>query len=86
VLCGHPEATRRLDDATRWVAGNPIAAAMLDRAAAVAAADREGIRRTADRLTDCRYQWARTLLLAGDPAGDEAMAALGATGAVVRDG
>ena len=78
VLSGHPEAAHRLDDATRWVAGNPITAAMLDRAAAVAAADRPGIRATADRLTDCRYQWARTLVLAGDPAGDEAMAALGA--------
>ncbi|UJW28528.1 LuxR C-terminal-related transcriptional regulator [Saccharothrix sp. AJ9571] len=78
VLSGSPDAQQRWDEARRWVTGNPIATALLERAAALAAGDRERIRRVAEGLTACRYQWARTLVLAGDADGEKAMAALGA--------
>ena len=84
VIAGDPAAAERLGRARRYVAGNPVALAIVDRAAALAAADRAGLLAAAERLraAGCRYQWARTLVLAGGPeraAGQDELAAMGAT-------
>jgi predicted ATPase/DNA-binding CsgD family transcriptional regulator len=86
VLTGHPSATDRIERAMRCAEGNPIAAAIIDRAAALAAAqsDVDSMLAAAERLrtAGCRYQWARTLVLAGDPhraRGEDELAAMGAT-------
>ena len=64
--------------------GNPIALAIVERSAALAAADRDGALAAAERLSaaGCRYQWARTLVLADGPErahGEAELAAMGAT-------
>jgi predicted ATPase/DNA-binding CsgD family transcriptional regulator len=84
VLTGHPGAADRLRRARLAAAGNPIAASVVDRAAALASADREGLLAAATALNaaGCRYQWARTLIFAGAgerDRGEAAMAGLGAT-------
>jgi len=84
VLAGDPAATDRIERARRCAEGNPIAVAMIDRAAAFAAGDSEAMLAAAERLSaaGCRYQWARTLVLAGDPhraRGEDELAAMGAT-------
>ncbi|MDX6245547.1 MAG: hypothetical protein QOE76_3270 [Frankiales bacterium] len=71
-----------LSAAADAVAGNPVAAALVRRAAALAAGDRTGVIGTASAFehAGCRYQSARTLLLAGGAdreAGLLAMQALG---------
>jgi predicted ATPase len=84
VLVGDDSAARRIERARAITAPNPTAAALVDRAAALAAGDTVRLVALADVLaaTGCRYQWARTLVLAG---GDHAvegrrqMALLGAT-------
>ena len=83
VLAGDPAASERLADAEPMVAPNPTAAALVERAAALAAGDRDRLPALAAMLgtTGCRYQAARTLVLAGgaDAArGRTAMADLGA--------
>jgi hypothetical protein len=84
VLAGHPAAAERIGRA-RWCgAGNPIALAIVERSAALAAGDRAGVLAAAGRLraAGCRYQWARTLVLAGGPErarGEDELAAMGAT-------
>jgi hypothetical protein len=83
VLGGTDDATRRLVDARPMVAANRTAAAMVERAEALAAGDTGKLATLAEMLagTGCRYQWARTLILAGgDHAveGRRAMADLGA--------
>jgi hypothetical protein len=67
VLAGHPEAPLRLERARMVVPANPVAVAMLDRAAALATGDLDALPGVAEALepTGCRYQWARTLVLAG---------------------
>jgi hypothetical protein len=65
---------------------NPIAAAIVDRAAALAG-NREGLAPAATALAaaGCRYQWARTLVLIGGKEraqGESALAAMGATAMV----
>ncbi|GAA4588912.1 putative ATPase/DNA-binding CsgD family transcriptional regulator [Actinoplanes octamycinicus] len=67
VLAGDPEAADLLAETRPAVAGNPIAGALLDRAAALLAGDRDGIRATAAAFAaaGCPYQQERTLLLAG---------------------
>jgi hypothetical protein len=84
VLAGHPAAADRIGRARRWAAGNPIALAIVDRSAAVASGDRDGMLAAAQRLSaaGCRYQWARTLVLAGGAGrarGEDELAAMGAT-------
>lgn len=84
VLAGHPDASHHLTAARPIVAGNPIATAFLDRAAALLDTDHERLLTTAAAFeaVGCPYQRARTLLLAGGdtaPAGNAALADLGLT-------
>ena len=83
VLAGDPAAAGRIGRARRCAAGNPIALAIVDRSAALAAGSRDGTLAAAERLSaaGCRYQWARTLVLAGGPErarGEDELAAMGA--------
>jgi predicted ATPase/DNA-binding CsgD family transcriptional regulator len=83
VLAGRPDAAERIERARLSVAANPVAAAMVDRAAALAAGDIDGLAAAAAALgpTGCRYQWARTLVMAGGErraAGEAALADMGA--------
>jgi hypothetical protein len=85
VLTDHPDARRRIAAARTVVAGNPIAGAQLDRAEAMLDGDQERMLAAAAAFdaAGCRYQWARTLLLAGGEhaaAGAAAMAELGFIG------
>ena len=60
------DRAERLDRARHIAAGNPIAAAIVDRAEALAAGDRGRLPAIAATLgPGCRYQQARTLVLAG---------------------
>ncbi|PZG07862.1 ATPase [Nonomuraea aridisoli] len=70
VLAGSPEAGERLAEARTVVAGNPVAGALVERAQALLDGDRERLLATAAAFdaAGCRYQSARTLLLAGDGA------------------
>jgi predicted ATPase/DNA-binding CsgD family transcriptional regulator len=89
VLAGDAGAAGRITDARPIVAPNPTAAALVERAAALAAGDLGALVTLARTLdgTGCRYQAARTRILAG---GDEAergradMAGLGAVPMVVE--
>jgi hypothetical protein len=83
VLAGDPAAVVRIGRARRCAVGNPIALAIVDRSAALAAGSRDGMLAAAERLSaaGCRYQWARTLVLAGGPErvrGEDELAAMGA--------
>lgn len=83
VLAADPAAADRISRARRCAAGNPIALAMVDRAAALARGDRDGMLDAARalRAAGCRYQWARTLVLAGgqeQARGEDELAAMGA--------
>ena len=83
VLAGDPAAAGRIGRARRCAAGNPIALAIVDRSAALAAGSRDGTLAAAERLNaaGCRYQWARTLVLAGGlerARGEDELAAMGA--------
>jgi predicted ATPase/DNA-binding CsgD family transcriptional regulator len=83
VLAGDPAAASRISRARLCAAGNPIALAIVDRSAALACGDRNGMLAAAQRLNaaGCRYQWARTLILAGGPErarGEDELAAMGA--------
>jgi predicted ATPase/DNA-binding CsgD family transcriptional regulator len=83
VLAGDPAAAGRLGRARRCAAGNPIALAIVERSAALARGDRDGLSAAAERLSaaGCRYQWARTLVLAAGPEqarGADELAAMGA--------
>jgi predicted ATPase/DNA-binding CsgD family transcriptional regulator len=63
------DRAERLDWARDITAGNPIAAAIVDRAEALAAGDRARLPAIAATLgPGCRYQQARTLVLAGGDA------------------
>jgi predicted ATPase/DNA-binding CsgD family transcriptional regulator len=90
VLAGHADVPDRIRRARWAAAGNPVAAAMVARAAALSGSDRIGLLAAAAALTDagCHYQWARTLIFAGGrelDRGKAAMAAIGAvTGAAAR--
>jgi predicted ATPase/DNA-binding CsgD family transcriptional regulator len=83
VLAGDPSAVGRIGRARLCAAGNPIALAIVDRSAALASGDRDGMLAAAQLLgaAGCRYQWARTLVLAGGPErgrGEDELAAMGA--------
>jgi predicted ATPase len=84
VLTRHPGAADRIRRARLATADNPIAAAVVGRAAALAVGDRPEMLATAAVLlaAGCRYQWARTLTFAGGQErerGQAAMAGMGAT-------
>jgi predicted ATPase/DNA-binding CsgD family transcriptional regulator len=78
VLAGHPDANRHLAAARPVVAGNPIATAILDRAAALLDDDHERLLTTAAAFeaAGCPYQRARTLILAGGDTASTGNAAL----------
>jgi predicted ATPase/DNA-binding CsgD family transcriptional regulator len=83
ILAGDPAAGGRIGRARRCAAGNPIALAIVDRSAALASGDRDGMLAAAQRLSaaGCRYQWARTLVLAGGQErarGEDELTAMGA--------
>ncbi|WP_222851660.1 ATP-binding protein [Phytoactinopolyspora mesophila] len=67
VLAGDPDAGEHLAAARPIVTGNPVASAILDRAAALHDDDRERLLATATAFetAGCPYQRARTLILAG---------------------
>ncbi|CAM3330963.1 ATP-binding protein [Stackebrandtia soli] len=84
VLAGNPDVDDHLAEARAIVAGNPIAAAIVERAEAMRDKDPERLLATVDAFdaAGCRYQSARTLILAGgDHAtrGTAALAELGLT-------
>jgi hypothetical protein len=89
VLSGHQDAAARLDRARLMAIDNPIAVAIVDRAAALAGrvgpvGDRDGLTAAAAALqvAGCRYQWARTLVLIGGAQrarGESMLATMGAT-------
>ncbi|WP_405143689.1 LuxR C-terminal-related transcriptional regulator [Sphaerisporangium sp. NBC_01403] len=72
VLAGSPDARDRLADARTITAGNPVASAIVERAEALLDNDQERLLATVDAFdaAGCRYQSARTLVLAG---GDHAV-------------
>ncbi|WP_155375089.1 ATP-binding protein [Catellatospora vulcania] len=82
TLAGRPDAADRLAEARTVVAGNPVAEAIVERAQALLDGDRERLLATAAAFdaAGCRYQSARTLVLAGGDdaaSGAAAVAALG---------
>src|SRR4029453_11879339 len=84
VLAQPPDAEERLARARQLVADNPIADAVVDRAAAQMSADRDGVLAAAKSLeaAGCRYQGARSLVLAGGKEraiGETALSGMGAT-------
>jgi hypothetical protein len=85
VLAGEPDAAERIESVRATTAENPVTAALVQRAGALAAGDRAGVRATADALEEagCRYQWARSLLLAGGTDRERGASALAAMGALV---
>ncbi|QLQ36570.1 ATP-binding protein [Micromonospora robiginosa] len=67
VLAGSPGAREHLVEARTVVAGNPVAEAMVRRAGALLDGDHQALLDAAGAFdaAGCRYQWARTLVLAG---------------------
>ena len=83
VVSGHQDAAARIHRARLMTLANPVAAAIVDRAAALAG-DRHGLVPAVAALAaaGCRYQWARTLVFIGGEErarGESALAAMGAT-------
>jgi hypothetical protein len=83
VLARDPTAAQRLAEARPLVDRNPIAAAMVERAAALATGERARLVGLAAAQADagCPYQAGRTLILAGGPHAAEGRAAMAALGA-----
>jgi hypothetical protein len=86
VIGEREDAADRIRRARLSTAGNPIATAIVDRAAALMTkgGDRDGLTTAAAALhaAGCRYQWARTLVYIGGEAraeGESALATMGAT-------
>ncbi|MFD0898978.1 ATP-binding protein [Actinomadura sediminis] len=84
VLAGSPDARSRLAAVRELAAGNPVADAFADRAEALLDGDPGRLLATADAFdaAGCRYQAARTLVLAGGAhaaRGTAALTALGVT-------
>jgi hypothetical protein len=84
VLTGQPDVTSRIRRARLATVDNPIAAAIVARAAALAG-DRAGLAPAAEALSaaGCRYQWARTLVAMGGAERARGQAELAAMGATV---
>jgi hypothetical protein len=83
VVTGHPDAAARIRRARLATLDNPVAAAIVGRAEALAG-DRAGLAPAASALkaAGCRYQWARTLVAIGGAErarGEAVLAAMGAT-------
>ncbi|WP_386411195.1 ATP-binding protein [Streptomyces polyrhachis] len=80
VLAGSPLARERLADARTLTAGNPVAGALVERAQSLLDQDHERLLATADvfEAAGCRYQAARTLVLAGGEHAARGAAALAA--------
>jgi hypothetical protein len=93
VLTGHPDAAGRIRRARLATWDNPVAAAIVARAGALAG-DRDGQHpaalnqaalhpaAAALQAAGCRYQWARTLVIIGGAErarGEAELAAMGAT-------
>jgi len=78
VLAGHPDARHHVTAARPIVAGNAIATAVVDRAAALLDGDHERLLATAPAFetAGCPYQRARTLILAAGDAATTGNAAL----------
>jgi hypothetical protein len=83
VLADQPDAPERVRAVRPVIADNPVAAALVDRAAALGAGDRGGVLAAARALeaAGCRYQWARSLVLAGGADRERGISALSAMGA-----
>ena len=84
VMADRPDQVERLASARRITAGNPVAASIVDRAQAVANGALTSLPSVAAALAaaGCRYQQARTLVLAGgdhQTSGERILAAIGAT-------
>ena len=84
VLTDHPDAPTRIERARHMTVDNPVADAVVDRAAALLRRDEGGLAAAAASLdsTGSRYQFARTLIMAGGARraeGDAILAAIGAT-------
>ncbi len=82
VLTGHRDTNGRIRRARQMAQGNPIATAIVDRAAALAGDRSVASAATALAAAGCRYQWARTLILAGGAQrarGESVLAEMGAT-------
>jgi hypothetical protein len=84
VVTEHPDAAARIRRARLATLDNPVAAAIVDRAAALAG-DRAGLAPAAEALSaaGCRYQWARTLVAMGGAERARGQAELAAMGATV---
>jgi predicted ATPase/DNA-binding CsgD family transcriptional regulator len=84
VVAGHPDAAARIRRARLATMDNPVAAAIVDRAGALAG-DRAGLAAAAAALeaAGCRYQWSRTLIIMGGTERDRGEAALATMGAAV---
>ncbi|TMR35939.1 ATPase, partial [Nonomuraea zeae] len=82
VLAGSPDARDHLAEARTIVAGNPVATAMVDRAGALLDGDQEALLATADAFdaAGCRYQAARTMVLAGGDHAERGATALAGLG------
>ncbi|BCJ73329.1 hypothetical protein CS0771_28730 [Catellatospora sp. IY07-71] len=82
VLAGRPDAAARLAAARKAVDGNPVAGAIVERAQALLDGDAGGLLAAAAAFeaAGCRYQWARTLVLAGGEHAGRAAAALSELG------
>ncbi|TWF77759.1 putative ATPase [Pseudonocardia hierapolitana] len=85
VLAGQPDAAGRIAAVRATTAENAVTAALVHRASALAAGDRTGVLAAADALeaAGCRYQWARSLVLAGGADRERGASELAAMGAVV---
>ena len=83
VLAGVDDCRDRLRRAAGLVAGNTVAAVLLDRAAALYRGDIGAVRATAGPLMrlGCRYQQARSLVLAGGSTAVDGHAILAGEGA-----
>ncbi|MEU8194030.1 LuxR C-terminal-related transcriptional regulator [Microbispora amethystogenes] len=82
VLAGSPDARDRLDEARTIVAGNPVAGAIVERAGALFDGEQEALLATADAFdaAGCRYQSARTMVLAGGEHAERGEAVLAGLG------
>jgi hypothetical protein len=85
VLAGEPDAVERIESVRATTAENAVTAALVERAAALATGDRAGIVAAAEALdaAGCRYQWARSLVLAGGAHRERGAAVLAEMGAIV---
>jgi len=83
VLADCPDTGKLIEAAKVETARNPLATALVQRAGALMTGDRTALLATADMFAKagCRYQMARTLVLAGGQASTTGRAALAEMGA-----